>query len=192
MDQGPYPYIPTEEEFQKYHLKRARITMSWLKQFQITPPILEYSEPTPFTKMLEAEYGTIEHIGIPEPDHGYPPFKGHVFKTIFCFEVLEHMMNPLFMLDRIHEYIATDGQLFITLPGALPVSCAREKINFYEMHEAEVRNLLLRTRFKFDIEAKRGTEMPVYSAAGLVRYFCRKRFFIHASPDWRKKENWWD
>lgn len=132
----------------------------------------------------------MERLQIPEPDHGYPPFKGHYFKTVFCFDVLEHMINPLFILDRIHEYMALDGQLFLTLPAALNWPFARDKQDFHEMHQDEIHCLLLRSRFKFQVKARCGTEMlSLISIGSIMRYFCRKRFFIHASPDWSKKEH---
>ena len=41
MIEGPYRYIPTEEEFKKHDLRRAKATVAWLKKFEIEPPILE-------------------------------------------------------------------------------------------------------------------------------------------------------
>ena len=190
---NPYRYIPSEDEFKKYHLKRARITIDWLKSFALEPPILEWSKRTPFTEMLEKEFGKIENISLDEPDDDYEYPKGHHYQTMFCFEVLNHMMNPFFVIKRIHGALATGGHLFVTCPDAPPFLFLRERRTFIDFKKREISNLLLRARYKFDIETKPCTEMiPYFGIKPLMRYYLVKRHFIHATPDWRKKDHWWE
>jgi len=190
---GPYRYIPTPDEFQKNELRRAKMTLRWLKKFKIETPIMEWSERTPFTEMLEKEYGKIENLTIEEPDDDYQYPKGHSYQTIFCFDVLEHMMNPYFVVKRLHGALATGGHLFLTVPAALPFTCLMERHNFLEWRKEEIENVLLRARYKMDIETRCGTAMlPYCGLKPLLRRYLRRTHFVHATPDWSKKEHWWD
>jgi SAM-dependent methyltransferase len=38
------------------------------------------------------------------------------YDLITCFEVLEHVMNPLFMMDRIYELLRPGGICYLTTP----------------------------------------------------------------------------
>jgi len=44
----------------------------------------------------------------PAPDGGFP--------MVFAFEVIEHMMNPLFFLVRLRRFCAPAARVFITYP----------------------------------------------------------------------------
>ena len=193
MIDGPYRYLPTEEEFRKHDMRRAKATLKWLRKFKIEPPILEWSKRTPLTEMLEKEFGEIENITINEPDNDYVKPKVHSYQTIFCFDVLEHMMNPFFVVKRIHGALKTGGHLFITCPAAIPWPFSKGKHNFHEFRKDEIQNLLLRAGYRAEIKTRRGTAMVAsFGIRPYLRLFFRKRYFIHATPDWRKKEHWWD
>jgi len=38
------------------------------------------------------------------------------YDYVFCFEVIEHLMNPLHFLDGLHRYISQDTRIFLTTP----------------------------------------------------------------------------
>jgi hypothetical protein len=42
------------------------------------------------------------------------------FKTVFCFEVLEHLCNPLLLLRRIKEFIVDDADIYLSFPSGRP------------------------------------------------------------------------
>jgi len=42
------------------------------------------------------------------------------YDTMFCFEVLEHLFNPLFCLNNMVKYLKDDGIIYISIPKRLP------------------------------------------------------------------------
>lgn len=48
------------------------------------------------------------------------PVLHQTFKTVFCFEVLEHLCNPLLFLERLKEFIYQDADIFISFPSGRP------------------------------------------------------------------------
>lgn len=38
------------------------------------------------------------------------------YKTIFIMEVLEHLSNPLYLLANVKDYLADDGNIYISVP----------------------------------------------------------------------------
>lgn len=52
------------------------------------------------------------------------------FDTIFCFEVLEHLQNPLFFMGQLKEMLKPGGIIYLSTPG-------RPKILWTEHHFME-------------------------------------------------------
>jgi len=50
------------------------------------------------------------------PDYNKPAFNKKKYKTILCFEILEHLQNPLYFLEKIKEKIAFGGVLYLSTP----------------------------------------------------------------------------
>lgn len=42
------------------------------------------------------------------------------FKTVFCFEVIEHILNPMLFLNRLKDFIADDADIYISFPSGRP------------------------------------------------------------------------
>jgi hypothetical protein len=42
------------------------------------------------------------------------------FKKVFCFEVLEHLMNPLLFLRRLWQFVDEDSDIYISFPSGRP------------------------------------------------------------------------
>lgn len=39
------------------------------------------------------------------------------YNTVFCFEVLEHVQNPLWFMRQLRDLLAPDGRLYLTTPS---------------------------------------------------------------------------
>jgi SAM-dependent methyltransferase len=54
----------------------------------------------------------------------------NIFDIIFCFEILEHLQNPLWFATQLKRSVVKDGTLFLSLPG-------RPKLLWTEHHFRE-------------------------------------------------------
>lgn len=67
------------------------------------------------------------------------------YKTIFCFEVIEHLMSPRFFLERLKEYMTEDSILFLTYPRRIELMWT--DIHFHEYSKTRFRHLLKESGF---------------------------------------------
>jgi len=52
--------------------------------------------------------------------HIYSDNYGHTFQTVFCFEILEHLQNPLFFMREVKSLIRpSGGTLYLSTPGRI-------------------------------------------------------------------------
>jgi 2-polyprenyl-3-methyl-5-hydroxy-6-metoxy-1,4-benzoquinol methylase len=60
-------------------------------------------------------------------EHAFNQLEGP-YDTILCLDVLEHLVDPLAVLRRLHGIAATDGRLRVSVPNARHVSLAYDLI----------------------------------------------------------------
>lgn len=103
----------------------------------INSPVADISPPSPMSEYIEKYYLQvytkdeliIEYIhGI---DYNFDKLSTKKFKTIFCFEVLEHLQNPLLFMKNIVELMDDDSVLYMSIP-------ARPKLLWPEYHYNEI------------------------------------------------------
>ena len=85
----------------------------------------------------------------PPPDGGYP--------TVLCFEVIEHLMNPLFFLTRLRAFTGPGTRLYVTYP-------LRPRPFWSDIHWHEID----RRRFRFLVE-QAGWRIERYRQVSLWR-----------------------
>ena len=98
----------------------------------------------PLTEILENHFSIkIENTNIDlDMDH----LTGQ-YDTIFCFEVLEHLFNPLHFLLEAHESLKVEGRLFLSTPKGKP-HFLWFKHHFHEFHRRELVKLIERAGFQ--------------------------------------------
>lgn len=69
------------------------------------------------------------------------------YDTIFCFEILEHLFNPLHFLLEAHKILKKDGRLYLSTPKGKPHFLWTE-YHFHEFHKRELINLIERAGFQ--------------------------------------------
>ncbi|MCK4357204.1 MAG: methyltransferase domain-containing protein [Candidatus Cloacimonetes bacterium] len=69
------------------------------------------------------------------------------YDTVFCFEVIEHLFNPLHLLLEIRKILKDNGKLFLTTPRHKPYFL-RCKRHFHEFYKVDLVNLIKRAEFK--------------------------------------------
>ena len=99
---------------------------------------LDIGVPNPLGKLLEKHYKIkIENTNI---DLDLEELTGE-YDSIFCFEVIEHLFNPLHFLLQVRKILKDNGRLYITTPKCKPYFLWSE-VHFHEFHKPELMSLL--------------------------------------------------
>ncbi len=106
-----------------FDLKRYSETLKRLPR-SLTGQALDLGVPNPFTPYVKEKYPELTILNTPE-DNDFDTDQLHkedkVFDAIFHFQVIGHLMNPLWNLRECHRVLKDDGRLYMTtLKGPLP------------------------------------------------------------------------
>jgi hypothetical protein len=117
-------------------------------------PVLDLGPANAFARVLESRDGvTIEHTGEHDLDRvRIASFAPGPWATITAFEILEHLMNPLFVLDGCREVLRPDGVLQVTVPRRHPHEWlfGKSPEHFHEFAADELRWLLEKAGFEIE------------------------------------------
>ncbi len=106
--------------------------------------VLDIGVRSPLTQILEERFSAqIENTDI-DLDTGH--LSGR-YDTLFCFEVLEHLFNPLHFLLEAYNILDYNGRLFLSTPKGKP-HFLWFKHHFHEFHRRELLHLIERSGFK--------------------------------------------
>ena len=110
----------------------------------IGSPLADLGEPNPFATRLSALLNTpIESVNI---DLDNDIITGQ-YGTIFCFEVIEHLFNPLHCLNQIYRALHKDGILYLTTPYSF-LRLLTGKRHFHEIDDKRILWLFDKAGFK--------------------------------------------
>jgi SAM-dependent methyltransferase len=122
----------TDREIPYSLLTRAKKTAAFVDE--IKEPILDIGEDNPFKQLLEIYLELRIESTVGEIDFDYDKLQvTKKFNTIFCFEVLEHLFNPLFFLERLKDILTDDGIIYLSTPRN---GCT--KLRWYYRHYNEI------------------------------------------------------
>ena len=79
-------------------------------------PVLDIGPSNEFGEAVAEKYGFEYHWTIGDLNREWEPSHDLKYKTVICFEVLEHLINPGICLDNIKRYCAKDASLFVSVP----------------------------------------------------------------------------
>lgn len=74
-------------------------------------------------------------------DFNFPEFKGK-YTTILCFEVLEHLQNPLLFMKKLSECLDHDGTIYLSMPGRIRFMWSKH--HFFEMDKQHFNKWILK------------------------------------------------
>lgn len=94
---------------------RAEQTMRFIK---LRGRVADCGEYNPLALMIEQRHEVIIHSL--EWDFNYPYPTREKYDTILCFEVLEHLFNPLLFLETLREMLADEGSIYLSTPRQWP------------------------------------------------------------------------
>jgi hypothetical protein len=84
----------------------------------LSPPALDLGPPNVLARVMTARFGVpIENTG--QHDLDREPLAACCagpYATITAFEILEHVLNPLFVLDGCRQVLRPDGVLYLSVP----------------------------------------------------------------------------
>ena len=115
------------------HIRRWKLTIEWLKQFDIRGDCLDCGDRTNFTRMIEEEFPVkIENTthDLNYIDYTYP----EGCNNIFAFEVIEHLLNPLSFMSFVWEHIKDNGSIYLSTPIFRPKWMRNKELHFHEFN----------------------------------------------------------
>ncbi|MFQ5822873.1 MAG: methyltransferase domain-containing protein [bacterium] len=127
--------------------KRWNLLLEFIK---LSPEgkILDIGERNPFTEILEQHFKRrIENTGLLDLDT--EKLQGS-YKTIFCFEVIEHLMNPLFFMRNCLEILEDESKMYISTPLRKPEVLRDNETHFNEYRPKELHRLFNKAGFKIN------------------------------------------
>lgn len=168
-------YRLTQDELQQSSKNNLRIqkTLEFVNTHKPSKA-LDIGERNPLTPLLEKKFDIkIENTSIDLDEEKI----NDKFDTIFCFEVLEHLMNPLFFLKNLRNTLDDNGVLFLSTPTHKP-HFLWDKHHFTEYDFDRLKNLLNRSGFKI-IKYQKVRTRPIWWHLTGLRPFIR--LFINKS-----------
>lgn len=126
----------------------------------------------PFTPLLQKAYSQLEITNTEASldfDIDALPFAERSFDVVFSFEVIEHLINPLWNLLECRRVLNDEGKLFMTTPvGVFPAKMWLDT-HFHELDAKRIKILAERAGFKL-CRIERFNKSPLYWwKMGLIR-----------------------
>ena len=138
------PYMHEVAEHRKSVQKKiAKVTTEFIGN-RVIGFALDIGERSKFTEFLEKHFRT--KIANTNIDLDVDSLTGK-YDTIFCFEVIEHLFNPLNIMLQAHKILKDDGRLYLSTPKAKPHFLWWE-YHFHEFHKRELLKLIKRAGFE--------------------------------------------
>lgn len=134
---------------------RRRFDVTLRHVTTLRAPVLDLGPANALARELEARDGVrIEHTDQHDLDRErLAGFRPGPYASITAFEILEHVMNPLFILDGCREVLRPDGVLYVSVPrrNGFEWLFGKSPEHFHEFAPDELRWLL--DKAGFDIES---------------------------------------
>lgn len=100
------------------HIERLNQSIELLLKHCAYPAtFLSIGEPNLFDKEVAGGNEVVNTTG--DLDLNWKPEKEGKFSRVLCFEVMEHLTNPLSFLRRLKKYTTSDSLVFVSIPNHL-------------------------------------------------------------------------
>lgn len=135
-------------------------------------------------QMLVERYGEIETSDIDLDLYCYPYEWESRFRTVFSFEVLEHLLNPLHHLQELWRITKPGYNLYLTTPNDYSLVyklqhllSIRHPTHFHQFNIRDLREVFKHARWEI-------VEMRKYHRpdTGMISKISRNAIFVHATP----------
>ncbi|TKJ40323.1 hypothetical protein CEE37_08330 [candidate division LCP-89 bacterium B3_LCP] len=182
---GKNPFRGSADETLTPAILKGRIAFysNWIKELPEDIQILDIAEPNPISQSLQEKYRL--NIVNTEGDLNFADWTPiEQFQCVFCFEVIEHLQNPLFFLKELRKRMVPEGQLFLTCPKAT-FRLLQMPDHFNEMDEYRLRTVFDIARdFEIVEFGETGSNYPWFifwrGYRPLLRALFQKSFYLKA------------
>lgn len=111
---------------------------AFLNALQIKYPDKEFDlygiEPNIEESTVAQGYGIKIHQGLADTKEATEFFKPESYDLVLCFELLEHLANPLLLLEQIYTSLAFNGYLIFSTPNIEGMDCVVSNHNHNITH----------------------------------------------------------
>lgn len=143
---NPFRDTPVQKDLIRYPVTLKRLPEEFLEG-----RALDVGVWNPFTPLLQQRYPDLEILSTDSKmDFDVDKFhwSGSEFDVIFHFEVIEHLMNPLFHLQECARVLKPNGKMFLTTPRTWHPPFLWNPAHFLGFDRYRLRILLARAGFK--------------------------------------------
>lgn len=156
----------------KFDDDRYKLTLEKLPA-QLSGQALDLGVVNPFTPFLKQTYPKLEIANTEEDldlDVAAFPYEDKKFDYVFSFEVLEHLMNPLWNLLECRRILKDAGTIYLTTPkGIFPSTLMWPPAHFHEIDHKRMHILAERAGLQIK-RIERFNKSPFYWwKMGLIR-----------------------
>ncbi|MFQ5599654.1 MAG: class I SAM-dependent methyltransferase [Candidatus Krumholzibacteriia bacterium] len=152
----------------------------------VQPPALDIGPPNALAREVERRFGvTIENTGMHDLDRErIRDFCPGPYATITGFEILEHLLNPLLVLDGCREVLQPDGVLYVSVPrrSAWEWLFGKSPEHFHEFAADELRWMLDKGGFQIERWVELSTSEMSFGIRPLLRRLMRNLLFVKCRP----------
>jgi len=113
--------VPVESaDYARSARRRFTTTLDFVAA--LPQPVLDLGPPNALARAADARFGVrIEHTGTHDLDREpLREFRAGPWAAITAFEILEHVLNPLFVLEGCREVLQPGGVLYLSVPRRHP------------------------------------------------------------------------
>ena len=107
----PFAYLGDSREMSKYIKHRLDVVRKFIGRDISGLKTLDVGGYNKFGELLGTTHNTLPY------DHNFRiEAPSDDYDIIFNFEIIEHLMNPLFMMIELRELLKPDGRMYISTP----------------------------------------------------------------------------
>ncbi len=142
----PRHLITKEYNANKGRQRRWKLTIDYLMNFGIEGKCLDCGDITGLTHLIRKLF----KVKIINTTYNLDCNSGHTYNcnNVFIFEVIEHLMNPLFFMKNCQEYLKPDGSIYLSTPINRPNFMRNKEHHFHEFNYNELVYLINKAGLK--------------------------------------------
>lgn len=135
-------FVDTDDENSRFNRKRYAYTLSFIKD--LGGVVLDCGESNKLKHLMEKKFNI--KINSTKGDLDFVTIDGK-YDFILAFEMVEHLMNPLWLLCQINSALKPNGILYLSTPINKPKLLWRPD-HFHEFDEYRLKQLFQKANFE--------------------------------------------